>query len=824
MKIANLAKDDDTIQCSIDTESGLCVVLLIPAAVVGHMVPLITCTVDPTTTTSTGLEDIQDESLNLECGLRPYDQLPSNIGSTLDELTTVSLSKFYQQLLEVGYDVGPEARRITKVFTSNQDDGATTHTVVVFVPFSHADAGFYIHPMQWSSILEATLYAAASIGTDAAQSSKFCLEKHISCLSVPRKPTATRAPSPVWIQIDVSAETNWPHSVKADIAVIDHDTDELALQVKGLVLCETSESRLNQRSELEPAAQAALGANVYWSGWKHIKESQLVPLHALLQSYAEPNKKPVIVKSLVNSKDDAAHLKDDETNDLLEMVKHAFPEAEASEEFPSELSKGLLIIPLPQITAAQGQGSSWAAHAMAVGDLISRLASRSTKALQPAVVFVGRGILTTPEDIAGSAPNGAHSGYLGLLRTARTEYPHLDLRLVDAVDSEDLSSLSWVVKLSRAAFTDVLGPEMAIRRGGLYLPRALPLDTNIRHHLKFHSRSSVSVDDQRNVLAAMENKFTLPWNKEAFESLLKYKASQHSDGFECLVLLHNDLPDSLKNVPSISLPSNAHITYASQQPEVLSQVASHPIYRPPFDALSLLPPADFVTTTPAIFDHGKFDAVLIFSGAVHHASDAAGCVLPGGLLIAESSQGPLDTKLEEQGLSVIKSSDSSSAMATVAVNIPSKAVLPLANNQLSPEAGCIVITGGNGGLGLLSAKHLISQGASRVVLLSRSGRPGPGCEQLWNEVLALGRSRAVIADVTDPVGLSRLREELDKDGWLPVRGVIHAAGIRKLLLPFLFPAHPWQSDFSATLGFYGGERGPVGPVPGVIDSSHAAGC
>ena len=106
-----------------------------------------------------------------------------------------------------------------------------------------------------------------------------------------------------------------------------------------------------------------------------------------------------------------------------------------------------------------------------------------------------------------------------------------------------------------------------------------------------------------------------------------------------------------------------------------------------------------------------------------------------------------------------------------------------------PDASYL-ITGGLGGLGLQVARWMVEQGARRIVLLGRSGLP-PRAD--WSavdpasrtgrriaavrELEALGASVHLGAvDVADEPALREFLETFRREGWPPIRGVVHAAG------------------------------------------------
>ncbi|VVJ18245.1 Polyketide synthase modules and related proteins [Amycolatopsis camponoti] len=81
--------------------------------------------------------------------------------------------------------------------------------------------------------------------------------------------------------------------------------------------------------------------------------------------------------------------------------------------------------------------------------------------------------------------------------------------------------------------------------------------------------------------------------------------------------------------------------------------------------------------------------------------------------------------------------------------------------------GAYVITGGLGGLGLVAAKWLADRGATRVVLNSRRAAPAP---DLGIDV------RVVPGDIAGP-GTAEALVAAAVDGGVPLRGVLHAAGV-----------------------------------------------
>ncbi len=87
-----------------------------------------------------------------------------------------------------------------------------------------------------------------------------------------------------------------------------------------------------------------------------------------------------------------------------------------------------------------------------------------------------------------------------------------------------------------------------------------------------------------------------------------------------------------------------------------------------------------------------------------------------------------------------------------------------------------LITGGPGGLGLKVARWLVERGATRLILVSRS-MPSPAARQTLEELEQKGaRVQVCRADVSRKEEIAAVLQQLD-ESWLPVRGIIHAAGI-----------------------------------------------
>ena len=109
--------------------------------------------------------------------------------------------------------------------------------------------------------------------------------------------------------------------------------------------------------------------------------------------------------------------------------------------------------------------------------------------------------------------------------------------------------------------------------------------------------------------------------------------------------------------------------------------------------------------------------------------------------------------------------------------------------------GSYLIAGGLGELGLKVAAWMARQGAGRVVLCGR-GKPGPSASRAIEEITRAGTQVEVLqADITSLeqvrtlIGLAHRQD-------LPLRGIVHAAGV---LRDRLLPAMSWE-DIQQVLG------------------------
>ncbi|WP_432973946.1 type I polyketide synthase [Dactylosporangium sp. CA-233914] len=122
-----------------------------------------------------------------------------------------------------------------------------------------------------------------------------------------------------------------------------------------------------------------------------------------------------------------------------------------------------------------------------------------------------------------------------------------------------------------------------------------------------------------------------------------------------------------------------------------------------------------------------------------------------------------------------------------------RAEAPARPAALRPD-GTYLITGGLGGIGLAVARSLAAAGARRLVLAGRTGLPPrrewtglpgehPAAARVAavREIEALGASVTVeLLDVADEAAARAFLERYEAEGWPPIRGVVHAAGVGEI--------------------------------------------
>ena len=107
-------------------------------------------------------------------------------------------------------------------------------------------------------------------------------------------------------------------------------------------------------------------------------------------------------------------------------------------------------------------------------------------------------------------------------------------------------------------------------------------------------------------------------------------------------------------------------------------------------------------------------------------------------------------------------------------NIGKVVVRVTSSDPAAPVSGTQLLSGGTGGLGLLTARWLARRGAPAVVLASRGGVLARGAASEWAQLRASGAAvHLARCDVAEPSHLRRLLAQASCE----LRGVWHAAGV-----------------------------------------------
>ncbi|MET9489767.1 SDR family NAD(P)-dependent oxidoreductase [Nocardia sp. NPDC006630] len=188
-------------------------------------------------------------------------------------------------------------------------------------------------------------------------------------------------------------------------------------------------------------------------------------------------------------------------------------------------------------------------------------------------------------------------------------------------------------------------------------------------------------------------------------------------------------------------------------------------------------------------------------GAGHDVTDLAGSAV-WGLVRSAQSEAPgrivlVDTDIDEltaDGLAAVIVSgepqvviragvvhvarltrlpDTGKSVRAASVDVPR----PVSGSGGVVSAGTVLITGGTGGLGVVLARHLVTNhGVRSLVLASRRGAAAPGASLLVTELGELGaRVRIVACDIATREGVAELLAAVPEQ--FPLTGVVHAAAV-----------------------------------------------
>ena len=114
----------------------------------------------------------------------------------------------------------------------------------------------------------------------------------------------------------------------------------------------------------------------------------------------------------------------------------------------------------------------------------------------------------------------------------------------------------------------------------------------------------------------------------------------------------------------------------------------------------------------------------------------------------------------------------------IVISLPAndRVVNDFAAKPLIQANATYLITGGLGGLGLLTAQWLVEQGARQLVLMGRHAPSSEAQAALQNLQQQGAEVRVWQADVADGEQLARVLETINAS-LPPLRGIIHAAGV-----------------------------------------------
>ncbi len=131
-------------------------------------------------------------------------------------------------------------------------------------------------------------------------------------------------------------------------------------------------------------------------------------------------------------------------------------------------------------------------------------------------------------------------------------------------------------------------------------------------------------------------------------------------------------------------------------------------------------------------------------------------------------------RLEETGEALRTAAAEPGTHVWVRLPTPSEPAPAGASDRLAQDRTYLV-TGGLGGLGLVTARKLVELGARHLALVSRGGKPAEEAAAILTELSVRADVRILRADISNPDDVRRLADELAAAAY-PVGGIVHAAG------------------------------------------------
>jgi acyl transferase domain-containing protein/acyl carrier protein len=147
---------------------------------------------------------------------------------------------------------------------------------------------------------------------------------------------------------------------------------------------------------------------------------------------------------------------------------------------------------------------------------------------------------------------------------------------------------------------------------------------------------------------------------------------------------------------------------------------------------------------------------------------------PGEFVLADAEDASLDLLPV-----VLSSGEPQLALSGHSVSVPRLARIRPARERSQPldPDGTVLVTGGAGALGALTARHLVTcHHARHLLLASRHGLDSPDAEKLLTELTSLGAQVTIAScDVSDHRAVADLLAAIPREH--PLTSVIHAAGV-----------------------------------------------
>ncbi|MGN5631520.1 type I polyketide synthase [Streptomyces sp. AC154] len=152
---------------------------------------------------------------------------------------------------------------------------------------------------------------------------------------------------------------------------------------------------------------------------------------------------------------------------------------------------------------------------------------------------------------------------------------------------------------------------------------------------------------------------------------------------------------------------------------------------------------------------------------------------PGRIVSVDIDTDPDDLADPRQRIAAAAAADEPQLAIRAAVTLAPRLVRATSSEPAAAHFGdgTVLITGGAGGLGAVTARHLVTRhGVRSLLLASRRGSAAPGVEELVSELTALGADvRVAACDVSERAEVAALLESVPAHE--PLTAVVHTAGV-----------------------------------------------